>query len=290
MKEMFSKMQVASAVIVIAAAGPFVPAQAERVDMERLIVQGDQGPLSVVRMGVQGLPVLFLHADPGNSAQWIGVMTALSANHRVVAYDARGAGASAPAANGDYSFAGRAMDLEKVVDALAFDRFVIVAHSGGAAVAMAYAELHAERVTGLFLLDPPGDPSGVSSTNWVQTIEALGESGGEAMFLGYVGSIAGTDDEVIAQVVSDARKITPAARAGMTAAVSQWNPEHAFSAIDEPIFVLTTPDNSSLAELGNLTDAEHGVSNTGGHWIQLDDPTLVIESLNRFLGRIGADG
>ncbi len=104
--------------------------------------------------------------------------------------------------------------------------------------------------------------------------------------MGFVASIAGSDDAVRAQVLADARRIAPGARSGTTEAVSHWNPEQAILGIEAPVYLLTTPENSGLAELWNLTKNDHAVSRTTGHWIQLDDPALVIEELDRFLGRI----
>ena len=261
-------------------------AMAQSADILRSVVAGDQGAIEVIRIDGSGLPVLFLHADPGSANQWIDVMTAVSPRHPVAAYDARGSGESAPAANRDYSFAARAVDLGLVADAVGFDRFVIVAHSGGVAVAMTYCAAHPELVAGLFLIDPPRDPRALSAEDWTATVERLRGPDGETIFLGFVASIAGSDDAVRAQVLADARRIAPGARSGTTEAVSHWNPEQAILGIEAPVYLLTTPENSGLAELWNLTKNDHAVSRTTGHWIQLDDPALVIEELDRFLGRI----
>ena len=108
------------------------------------IIQGPQGPLATFRMNNgkgtgPTLPLVFVHADPGRATQWQALMTLMAKTHDMTAFDFRGSGASAPPADGDYSHAGRAADIAAVVDAFQLKRFVLVAHSAGAAVALTYA-------------------------------------------------------------------------------------------------------------------------------------------------------
>jgi pimeloyl-ACP methyl ester carboxylesterase len=127
--------------------------------MKQSIIKGSQGELATIRMGAgKGLPLLFIHADPGRASQWDSVMTAMAHGHSAAAFDARGAGDSAPEADGDYSYEARAADLGVVADSFEFKNFVIVAHSAGAAVALTYAAQHPDRVAGIFMVDPVTDP------------------------------------------------------------------------------------------------------------------------------------
>ena len=72
--------------------------KSEETPMAHSIIQGPQGQLAVVRMGTgKGLPLLFMHADPGRASQGDRVMTALSQDHSVAAYGARGSGNSSSA-------------------------------------------------------------------------------------------------------------------------------------------------------------------------------------------------
>jgi len=70
----------------------------------------------------------------------------LAPRHRLVRYDARGNGLSDREA-ADISFGAFLRDLETVVEAQRLDRFALYGVSQGAAVAIAYAALHPERVT-----------------------------------------------------------------------------------------------------------------------------------------------
>lgn len=75
---------------------------------------------------------------------------ALSRDHHYVRYDARGNGMSDRDVQ-DFSFEAMVGDLESVVDAAGVERFVLFGASQGAAVSVAYAHRHPERVAGLIL-------------------------------------------------------------------------------------------------------------------------------------------
>jgi DNA-binding winged helix-turn-helix (wHTH) protein/pimeloyl-ACP methyl ester carboxylesterase len=74
----------------------------------------------------------------------------LSRDHRLLRYDARGTGISDRDVE-DISFDAFVSDLETVVDALALGRFSLLGMSQGAAVAVAYAARHPERVDSLVI-------------------------------------------------------------------------------------------------------------------------------------------
>lgn len=129
-----------------------------------------------VRESGQGVPVLCLHSNASSSSQWRGLMELLSPHWRVLAPDLLGAGRSAawPVAAG--------ARLQHELDALApvlqslGDRFHVVGHSYGAALAMAIAQAVPQRVASAVLFEPtafpllnrpgPGDPAatGIAAT------------------------------------------------------------------------------------------------------------------------------
>jgi pimeloyl-ACP methyl ester carboxylesterase len=133
-------------------------------------VRGPQGRLRVDDGGHGGVPVLFVHGNGGNRTQWAAQLEHLRARGpggpqgpplrpttRAAAFDLRGIGESEPAANADYSVEGFAEDVAAVADALGLERFVLVGHSYGGAVAAAYAGKHPERLAGLVFADVAGD-------------------------------------------------------------------------------------------------------------------------------------
>ena len=79
---------------------------------------------------------------------------------RVVAYDARGHGASAPAPEPrGYGYELLAGDLLAVLDELAVERPILVGASMGAHTALRFALAHPERVGALCLITPSFDPA-----------------------------------------------------------------------------------------------------------------------------------
>ncbi len=123
-------------------------------------VEGPAGRLAVDDGGRGGLPVLFVHGNGSNKSQWAGQLSHLRPTRRAAAFDLRGMGQSAPAADGDYSVEAFASDVAAVADAMKFSRFVLVGHSFGGAVVCAYAGRHPDRLAGLVFADVAGDASG----------------------------------------------------------------------------------------------------------------------------------
>lgn len=92
-----------------------------------------------------------------NAPIWSPLFRRLALNHYFVRYDERGNGLSDWLAN-ELSFDAFVTDLETVVDASGVDRFALLGISQGAAVSIAYAVKHPERVSHLVLFG--GYPAG----------------------------------------------------------------------------------------------------------------------------------
>ena len=84
------------------------------------------------------------------SPVWRHWLEGLGETHTVIRYDERGCGLSDRDV-GDLSVETWVADLETVVDAAGVDRFALLGVSQGAAIALAYAVRHPERVTHLVL-------------------------------------------------------------------------------------------------------------------------------------------
>jgi len=101
----------------------------------------------------QGPPVVLLHglsATRRNVVQ--GSRALLRRGYRLIAYDARGHGASSPGSR--YGYPELIEDLEAVLDDLGIDRVALVGSSMGAATGMAFALRHPERVAALVQITP----------------------------------------------------------------------------------------------------------------------------------------
>ena len=101
----------------------------------------------------QGPPVVLLHglsATRRNVVQ--GSRALLRRGYRLIAYDARGHGASSPGTR--YGYPELIEDLEAVLDDLGLDRAALVGSSMGAATGMAFAMRHPERAAALVQITP----------------------------------------------------------------------------------------------------------------------------------------
>jgi pimeloyl-ACP methyl ester carboxylesterase len=129
--------------------------------MAERVIDGEGG----VRLAVDDDPgdatcVVLLHGlTAARRYVVMGSGTLRRAGHRVVAYDARGHGASSPpAARDDYAYAALTGDLVRVLDELGVERAVLAGVSMGAHTCLRFALEQPERVAGLAVITPGFDP------------------------------------------------------------------------------------------------------------------------------------
>jgi len=108
-----------------------------------------------------GPPIVLLHGLTATRRYVVmGSRTLERAGHRVLGYDARGHGRSAPAPDpGAYGYEHLAADLEAVLDERGISSAVLAGASMGAHTAVRLALFHPERVAALGLITPSFDPS-----------------------------------------------------------------------------------------------------------------------------------
>lgn len=105
----------------------------------------------------QGSPILLLHANPGDSRDFAGVIDALAGYGRVLALDWPGYGKSPlPADAEQLTVMTVYRVLEEFVQALALTDLVVVGNSLGGNAAVRLAAACPERVKGLVLVAPGG--------------------------------------------------------------------------------------------------------------------------------------
>ena len=102
-----------------------------------------------------GQALLFIHGLTGSQRNWKHLVDALSQDHRVLAPDLFGHGASSKLM-GDYSLGAHAATLRDLLDRLGIDRVTLVGHSFGGGIAMQFCYLFPERVGRLVLVSSGG--------------------------------------------------------------------------------------------------------------------------------------
>lgn len=111
------------------------------------------GPAISIRERPGGEPaLLLLHGLASNARWWDLVGRELAPAHRVVAPDLRGHGES-DRPQAEYDFDTVVADLEEVVSALGITPLVVVGHSWGASVALAYAVAAPQETLGVVCVD-----------------------------------------------------------------------------------------------------------------------------------------
>jgi pimeloyl-ACP methyl ester carboxylesterase len=134
----------------------------------------------------EGTPIVLVHglsATRRNVVQ--GSRHLAGRGYRLIAYDARGHGASSPAPDpADYEYSDLVGDLEAVLADLDVERPVLAGSSMGAATVMTYALEHPERVRAMIQITPAYNGAGrtaepVEPDQWERFADALDEGGVE---------------------------------------------------------------------------------------------------------------
>ena len=99
-----------------------------------------------------GLPVVFLHGGPGAGCDGLSRRFFDPSVYRIVTFDQRGAGRSTPHASLENNTTAHLVsDMEKLRAHLGIEKWVLFGGSWGSTLALAYAQAHPERVSGIIL-------------------------------------------------------------------------------------------------------------------------------------------
>lgn len=118
-----------------------------------MLAVGDGHWIYVEEVGTRGgVPALFLHGGPGSGSQPSHRRLFDPARFHAVLFDQRGAGRSHPhLATHANTTQHLVADIEMIRTHMGFERMLVVGGSWGSTLALAYAEAHPERVSGLVL-------------------------------------------------------------------------------------------------------------------------------------------
>ena len=285
---------------------------------EKATVEVEDSHIAYVDEGA-GQPVLFLHGNPTSSYLWRNVIPYVTDDHRAIAPDLIGMGASGKP-DIDYSFADHARYIDGFIDALGLEDIVLVGHDWGGAIAMRYARLNPDNVAALAFMEAVGPPSlpvdgyDAMPPDLAEFFETMRSPTGEALVLEenyFVETVLpglGVMRELTAAEMAayrapyptpESRRPTlqwpreipiggePAFAAEEVAANGDWLvastlPKLLFHA--EPGLLLPEPAVDYLR--ANLTDLEIRFVGAGTHYLQEEHPHLIGQGLADWLRRL----
>ena len=128
-------------------ADPFVPLTSEHLSV------GNGHEIHVESVGrVGGIPAVYLHGGPGSGCQPDHRRLFDPERFHAVLFDQRGCGRSRPKGSRDANTLQHLIaDMETIREKFGFERWMVVGGSWGATLALAYAQAHPGRVTGIAL-------------------------------------------------------------------------------------------------------------------------------------------
>jgi pimeloyl-ACP methyl ester carboxylesterase len=257
---------------------------------QRIEVQGRQMQFEARGTGRPTLVIETGLGEPGvNSGSWKAVLDSLSRSNRIFQYDRAGLGGSAPPAKTPRTIRDQAQDLHQLlVQTKEPVPYVLIGHSMGGLVVRSYAAEHPELVAGIVLVDsshpdqwkrwlaalPPETPSEPTSIREARkhltaTLADpksnpenldLAASADQIRALGTLGSIP-------LRIVTHSPKwrMVP----DLPDAVSQQL-EHEWQDLQKSLLALSTASRQSIAA-------------SAGHYVQAEDPALVIAAVEDLL-------
>jgi len=260
-------------------------------------------------LGGSGPPLLLVHGWPQNWYAWRLLMPALAKNFTVIAIDQRGIGLSDKPHDG-YDTASLANDVVALMDALGHDKFAVVGHDTGFAIAYALAADHPDRIDRIALAEIPGPPmtsasppvfvpAPVNNRLWhipfcrVETLPEQLVKGREAIFFGYEFDVQGgtpSADAIAYYVDLLSRPDVLSGSFGFYRALDATlaqNEARKASRLTMPVLAIGG-EQSYGAHVGDtmklLADNVESVVVPGtGHWIAEDAPEAMLAALMTFL-------
>ncbi len=245
--------------------------------------------------GQQGQVVVLLHGYPFDRTMWRDQLLGIH-GHRLLALDLRGFGAS-ERGEGSLTVEAYADDVAALLDTLKVPRAVVVGLSMGGYVALAFADRHRERMSGLVLMDTKAsadDETGRKGRDdTIATIATDGTSKPVATMMDKL--FAGdTPAEVRERVLAMMQRATPAAMTAALGAMRDRPDRRALlpqlNGIPTLVLVgkedrLTPPAvNQEMAEA--VPGADFVLVEGAGHLPPMERPQTVNEALQPFLDRV----
>lgn len=257
--------------------------------------------LNVLTRG-SGPPMLLLHGFTGTALAWSEQLEPWARDHRVIAPDLLGHGASdAPADPAAYALQRQADGLADLLDLLVAGPTTVVGYSMGARLALVLALEHPARIERLVLESPsPGiaDPADRAARREAddRLAESIERDGVDAFVARWeampmFASHAGLPSAVLARQRSERRRHAVVGLAGSLRGAGQgvMAPLHArLGEIRAPALVVSgalddTGRERAATVARGLSDGRHSIIEGAGHTPHLEQPDAFLRVTNEFL-------
>ncbi len=216
--------------------------------------------------------LVFLHGWGGQARQWVHQLRHFCEENRVIAYDMRGHAAS-DKPHSRYEMDELVDDLEHLLAALDVpEKFVLVAHSFGGAVAVEYALRHPERIDKLVLIGMAGN---FSLSWWPQLI-----------FKFPARTLEPLRHTLFKDLFAPARVLKPL----YTRTLAAWDGWARFPQLSVPTLVIAGhrdvafPAARAGEIAGQIPGAQMITIPVSAHMVPLERPDAVNRAIERFIG------
>jgi pimeloyl-ACP methyl ester carboxylesterase len=254
-------------------------------------------------------PLILLHGGRDHSRSWDLIARALQPHFHVMAPDLRGHGDSEWAKGSSYTLSDHIYDLTPL--ASAGRETVLVGHSFGGMISLAFAGTFPERVSrlvaldGAFLPSPSSPPIDVQMAKWIAELDSISRSkvrcfrdvteAAERMSAHNKRLTAEQASHLARHAVRPnadgtfSWKYDPYQRAQAPYRLSRDDYTTLWSRIACPVLLLSAsesfiPDSAKAGRLRHFKQVEHQIVAGAGHWLHHDEPEEVLAALRSFLG------
>lgn len=258
----------------------------------RSFAQVNQTRLAFFERPGNGPAMVLIHGYPLDHTIWQPMLPYLEKNLHLIMPDLRGHGASLVSRD-PYEISTLADDLEGLLDHLKVPKAILVGHSMGGYVALAFARTHADRLLGLALVasrslaDSPEQKEGRRKS--IETIQAQGIQsvvGGMPGRMTSVPEIAGDLRDLISRMQPEG--VIQALQAMM----NRQDTTSILAGLQIPVLVVAGVEDQLIPvtesrQMEHLSDQVEYVEMTGvGHVPMLESPQRLASSLNQLVKRV----
>jgi 3-oxoadipate enol-lactonase len=240
-----------------------------------------------------GMPLVLVHGLGGSVEIWRRLTDDLAGDFRIVAYDLRGAGKSA-VPEGPYSVQELVDDLDALIAALGIDAALLMGHSLGGGVVLAYAAGHPDRVLGVVGIGavaelPEQGREGMLQRAATVEAEGMGAVAETVATNGTAPSFRERDPDGYRAFLALLESNDPAGYAALCRAVAGIDVVPHLARVEAPVLLIAgerdmvSPPSANEANAARLPNARYVPVEDCAHIVMLERPDELVELARPFL-------